>query len=80
MFPEIYQFFLFYLSGIHPVGGKTDQSIICDCGPATGKLRKELEAYVAWEDNMWKPKSDSFNEVKQKIEAQVFLIFPPATI
>ena len=61
----------FYLHGIHPVGGKTDQSIICDCGAATGKLRKELEVHVAWEDDMWKPKSDSFNGVKQKIEDQV---------
>ena len=61
----------FYLQGIHPFGGKIDQSLICDCGAATGKLRKELEVHVAWEDDMWKPDSDSFKEVKQKIEAQV---------
>ena len=61
----------FYLHGIHPVGGKIDQSIICNCGAAFGKLRKELEVHVAWEDDMWKPDSDSFIAAKQKIEEQV---------
>ena len=61
----------FNVRGIHPVGGKIDQSVICDCGPAIGKLRKELEVHVAWEDDMWKPDSDSFIAAKQKIEDQV---------
>ena len=61
----------FNVRGIHPVGGKIDQSVICDCGPAIGKLRKELEVHVAWEDDMWKPDSDSFIAAKQKIEEQV---------
>ena len=61
----------FNVRGIHPVGGKIDQSVICDCGPAIGKLRKEFEVHVAWEDDMWKPDSDSFIAAKQKIEDQV---------
>ena len=59
------------IRGIHPVGGKIDNSIICNCGPAIRKLRKELEIHVAWEDDMWMPGTDNFNRNKQFIEAQV---------
>ena len=61
----------FLIRGVHPVGGNIDNAIPCNCGPATGKVRKEIELHVAWNDDVGKPGTDSFNAVKQNIESQV---------
>jgi hypothetical protein len=57
--------------GIHPVSGDINASISCNCGPASGKLRKELKMIVAWEEDMWDPASDNFKMVKADVERRV---------
>jgi hypothetical protein len=57
--------------GIHPVSGDINKAISCNCGPASGKLRKELKMKVAWDEDMWDPASDNFKMVKAYVEKRV---------
>ena len=54
-----------------PTGGQLANSQICDCGVPSGKLRKEIKMKVAWQDDMWDPASDSFNQIKTSVEEKV---------
>ncbi len=38
--------------GIHPVGGKLENSELCDCGIVTGCLRMEVKKKVAWNSEL----------------------------
>ncbi len=66
--------------GVHPVGGKLDDSVLCDCGIVTGRLRKEIKMKVKWEEDMSDPSTDSFKKVKEFIEIQVFAYRVPRSI